>query len=241
MCRIWNEITAAKKIKKKNGSYVHYFNGVFTQLELTNLACNLVFLLLRLTSFYLPERRNFNVAEASREYPDVTRIAYVESLELCVRACSILTASWLFFKYLTLMPKTTSWYLTGTTLYRGGREFKSAGIMLTIFGSAWAIVFEHYYGDHLEEFSSFLSSCMAIFQMLLGSTSIVQKCLRSRLHTDRGLSNIGVVLYIGLYSTFALCILPLFLAIMRDAYAVRSDQVMKLRQRIKCVGRTFNP
>ena len=47
--------------------------------------------------------------------------AKVASVTMGVRAITIITACFEYFKFLVLMPRTSAWYLTGTTLSRGGK------------------------------------------------------------------------------------------------------------------------
>jgi hypothetical protein len=232
--RIRAEIKAAIRIKRNLGSFVPFLNSIFTQLELTNLLCNLIYFFLRVYAFSLPERRHFDPVEASLVYTDVSRIGFVTSCQIIVRATSIFTACCLYFKYLILMPKTSSWYLTGTTLSRSGTDFKAAQLLLLMVGSAWAIIFEQYFGPYVADYNSFFKSFCALVQMADGSGDLVTKTLRHRIFPVNGHDVLRIFMYIAFYFSVICCILPLFLAILRDAYTVRNDQLRNLRARVKC-------
>lgn len=231
--RMQSEYSAFKKIRKRNRSFTialsKYLNGLFTQLELVNLSANWIVLALRIYTIMMPERRKFDLARRSNftDFSAMDKIAAYAAATMSVQAFSIMTSCFLFFKYLTLMPKTSSWYLTGTALNRAGVMLKPVFICLFIFLVAWAIVLEHAFGTVSAPYSSLPQSFVSAFSLLAGNPVAV----RSAFGKDN--QPLKVIYFVCFYASTMLLLVPLFLVVMRDAFVVRNDQLIVLRARLK--------
>jgi len=223
LSRMHNEAVSAAKIKRKTRSYVGYIDNVFTQLELINLTSNWLFLFLRVYGIFMPDRRNFDLDRAAvhTDFSAFDKIATVQALSTCVQSFSIVTSCFLFFKYLTLMPKISVWYMTGTTLSRAGADLKGCLVMVILFLVSWAIIFEQVFGTDTQEFNGLWNSFVTSFAMLAGDSKVITIMARHA----AGSHVLGISLFVVFYINFTILLVPFFLSIVRDSYAVRDDQL----------------
>ena len=74
-------------------------------------------------------------------------------MRMCTRTCT---------RYLELAPKTTTWYLTGTTLARAGRHMQLTAFITLAAYSAFAVVAQQWFGVWLDEFADFGTSLISL-------------------------------------------------------------------------------
>ena len=151
--RMNSELRAARKVRRRTGSYWPYWSSVFTVIEVINLICCWSFVALRIYTITIPERKNFDTNNAYA-YRDMAHVAQISAFTMGVRGVSIITAAFSYFKYLALMPKTSTWYLTGTTLQRGGKDLKLTITMMAVFLAAWAVWAQNMFGTQSSNFQT---------------------------------------------------------------------------------------
>ena len=223
--RTRTEIKAARKVKRNWGSLFPYFRNTFTILEILNLMCNYAGLAMRIYYFFIPLRKNWNQYDTRYSYVDFNDVATAQNVIGVLRGVSVMTAAVLCLKYLELMPKTTTWYATGTTLGRAGRPLQAT--MVFIFGTlvGWAIVGEQWFGDQVYSFSTLWRSFLSCVSLMSGGGLVLAEMVEA----DAGLA---LPYFVGFYFTFYCALLPLILGILYDAWGVRTEQIRTLKQKL---------
>ncbi|KAL3925291.1 MAG: hypothetical protein SGPRY_003682 [Prymnesium sp.] len=195
------------RTKRRTASYLGYWLSLYTWIEIVNLTCCYAYPALTIYSNFIPERRRFNPNDHF-QYVDMSHVVLIERLILAVRGISMISAALACFKFLPLMPKTTSWYLTGTTFVRGGKDLKLLFSVIALFLTGWAVFANHAFGQDLIEFSTWV---------LTGDFRIARTILRRAVVES---IVFDFVFFAVFYFNFILLLSPLILAILRDAYTV---------------------
>lgn len=231
LLRTFNEVKAARKVFKDTGSWRPYFSGVFTLLELFNLTCNYVGFAFRFYEQYQPQRTELETLIYENRPQDVleTRvdlIVVISGIMLTARALSIVSAMLLLFKYLELAHKRllTSFYLTGTTLGRAGRDLQVVLLLFLVVITAFSIIGCELFGTELEFFSSVPQAFFTLCVCVAGS-GFIYRPLREHFPV------LGPAFFVIFTLTHLLVITPLFLATLNDSYAVRDEQMRQAAER----------
>ena len=231
LMRSLNEINACRKVYSDTGSIRPYFSGVFTLLELFNLTCNYVGFGFRIYEQFLGQRTNLEslILEGRPQdiiETDVNMIAVIAGIIVTARALSIISAMLLLFKYLELAPKRflSSFYLTGTTLGRAGRDLQVVLLLFLVVLGAFSVIGSQMFGSELEFFSSVPSAFFTLCVCVAGS-GFIYRPLRDAFPT------LGPIFFVVFTLTHLLVITPLFLATLNDAYAVRDEQMRQAAER----------
>ena len=229
--RSFNEFNACRKVFADTGSVRPYFSGVFTLLELFNLTCNYIGLGFRVYEQLLPQRLRLQELMYENRPQDVLEtdvdmIVVVTGIILTARALSIISAVLLLFKYLELAPKKflSSFYLTGTTLGRAGRDLQVVLLLFLVVIVAFSMIATEIFGSELECFSSVPTSFFTLCVCVAGS-GFIYRPLREKF------PNSGPAFFVVFTLTHLLVITPLFLATLNDAYAVRDEQMRQAAER----------
>ena len=145
-----------------------------------------------------------------------------------VRALSLLSAGLLLFKYLELAPKSTTFYLTGTTLSRAGRDIKFVCTIFIVYVVGAAIVAQQWFGTTMEEFSTLIDALFTLTTMIAGYGGVYRRLVASY-------PVIGPIYFFVFNIVVLVFVTPFFLAIINDAYAVRNSQLQAIfeRRRLK--------
>ena len=231
LMRSLNEIKACRKVYSDTGSIRPYFSGVFTLLELFNLTCNYVGFGFRIYEQFLGQRINLEklILEGRPQdiiETDVNMIAVIAGIIVTARALSIISAMLLLFKYLELAPKRflSSFYLTGTTLGRAGRDLQVVLLLFLVVLCAFSVIGSQMFGSELEFFSSVPYAFFTLCRCVAGS-GFIYRPLRDAFPT------LGPIFFVVFTLTHLLVITPLFLATLNDAYAVRDEQMRQAAER----------
>ncbi|KAL1512252.1 hypothetical protein AB1Y20_005514 [Prymnesium parvum] len=228
LMRMHSESIAVRKIKHQTGSYWPYLLSIYSCLEIVNLVCCWLYLLLNIIVFFISERKNFDVH--SLTYRDLSRVADLSAATMGVRGISVITAAFTYFKFLVLMPKASTWYLTGTTLSRSGKDLKCNFFVITMYLGAWGIWANQTFGVQSGDFASWWVSFISLIKLLSGDPRVARSFLRD---TTNEYISFYFFYFFLFYFNFILVLIPLILAILRDAYAVRNDQLRDLQESIK--------
>lgn len=229
--RTFNELKAASKVLKDTGSLRPYFGGVFTLLELFNLTCNYVGLLFRIYEQFQPQRTELETLLLENRPQDVLEthvdmIVVIHGIMLTARALSVISAMLLLFKYLELAPKRflSSFYLTGTTLGRAGRDLQVVMLLFLVVICAFSVIASEMFGSELEFFSSVPQAFFTLCVCVAGSGFIYRPL-------NEHFPYLGPAFFVIFTLTHLLVITPLFLATLNDAYAVRDEQMRQAAER----------
>jgi len=236
LARTWGEFKAARKVTQKYGSVIHYFTSVYTLLELFNLGCNYSGLGLRIYNLLLPGRQKL-LDHINRAVPvgvgvfdtDVQMLIRVQGSVLVLRALSVVSAVLLVFKYLELVPKSRfgpSYYLTGTTLGRAGSTLQALFFIFLLVLVAFALMGMWLFGADHHEFSDPVWAFLTLFKCVAGSGSIYKSLMRTH-------PTVGAIYFTVFTLVHLILVTPLFLAIITDAYQVRSAQLQNVEDRRK--------
>ena len=237
LTRSTNEFRAARTIKRKGRPlFWDYFGGIFTQLELFNLCCNYVGIGIRIYSSLSAGGRLFltevlpaaNNSDVSEMVSVVERSAYLGTTVRVVRAFSVMSGCLLLFKYLELFPRArfASFYLTGSALSRAGRNLKFVFTFFLLFLGAFAIAFEHVFGAQLEEFSSIWHAFFTLIVCVSGFGGVYWDLARVE-------PVLGPLFFIAFQLCVLIFIIPFFLAIINDAYAMRAAALDSLKEKVR--------
>ena len=210
--------------------------GIFTQLELFNLCCNYVGIGIRIYSSLSAGGRLFltevlpaaNNSDVSEMVSVVERSAYLGTTVRVVRAFSVMSGCLLLFKYLELFPRArfASFYLTGSALSRAGRNLKFVFTFFLLFLGAFAIAFEHVFGTQLEEFSSIWHAFFTLIVCVSGFGGVYWDLARVE-------PVLGPLFFIAFQLCVLIFIIPFFLAIINDAYAMRAAALDSLKEKVR--------
>lgn len=230
--RTRNELKAAYKLWKDRGTLRPYFTGVFNLLELTNLTLNYSVLSCRIIYAFWPYRNQFvemvstlsTSPHTEIDYESIRFMATIYGLTDGLTACSIVTASILLFRYFELAPKRSLFYLTSTSIGRAGADTSRLTIFVVYLTVAITIIGHAIFGSNMEEFCTFLRSFFTICQMLAGSGEIYFRLTRVFPIT-------GSIFFFFCHLMVMIIITPLYLAIINEAYAIRSLHLAEIEAR----------
>jgi len=229
--RTFNEIKACIKVRRQTGSIRPYLSGVFTLLELFNLTCNYIGLVFRIYQQFEPQRvaleqQLWEGPVLSVSETSVDMIVVITGILLTARALSIISAMLLLFKYLELAPKRylSSFYLTGTTLARAGRDLQVVLLFFLVLLFAFSLIGTQIFGTRIKEFSSVPTSFFTLCICVAGSGYIYRPLAAQ-------FPWLGPIFFCTFTLTHLLVITPLFLATLNDAYAVRDEQMRQAAER----------
>jgi len=218
-----------------------YFGGTFSLLEIFNLSCNYAGIILRgyyaydpMTLTFLndvvPAANNSNVAQ---QVGDVIFIARSYNSIKALRAVSIFSAMLLCFKYLELFSRrgAARFYLMGTTLARAGRPTKCLLVVFAVWILATSLMAQLLFGQHLRNFSTLYQSFF---------TMTVMACRFGGTYFEMVSASpvVGPIFYIVTQTLNLVILIPLFLAIISDAYSVRSLALDMLKTSVHEAYRT---
>ena len=233
--RTFVEVRAARRVRRAFGSYRYYFGSVFSWLELANLGCSYANFFVKLTFAFHSGRREFldAIVTASVGPPDV--MPEVEGIRWApelfaissgLRAIALTSACLISFNYLELAPKGTTFYLTGTTFGRAGRDVKFVTLIAVGFVMAYAIIGHLWLGTHLDDFCTWPQSFLTLLLILAGWGGSFRQ-----LGNTPAVEGIGKAYFVGFTLIGIAVVTSFFLAVINDAYAVRMAQLLAIRER----------
>ena len=76
--------------------------------------------------WFIPERKEYDHSDTHVRYTDFHHVATVAQMIYLCRGIAIICTAAVCFKYLELMPRSSTWYLTGTAISRAARELQGA-------------------------------------------------------------------------------------------------------------------
>ena len=103
-------------------------------------------------------------------------------------------------------------------------------ILIFVFLTAWAIWANQVFGPDSRHFDTWGDSFTSLIKLLSGDARFVKQFLHESAGNYVGFYFFYFFLF---YFNFVLVLVPLCLAILRDAYAVRHDQLRELKEMIE--------
>jgi len=209
-------VKLSRAVKKREGSYKYFFLNGWTLLQLFTNVINYFNLALCISYSYYQLRRDWDPYSVT-SYVDLTNVGNLYSYINFISAVSIFCSFLLFTHFFELAPQTSMWYVTATSLARAGNSVFVAGFLCVLLLLGFAILANNVYGLRMFVFSTLYRSIVSLVRLLMGDDAIYHEMATSR-------PNVGALIFLIVFlAVFYFMILPLFIAIMTDAYFLRQQ------------------
>jgi len=207
---------AARKVYLRDGTIKYFLMNGWTLLQIFNNVNNYINLALCCIYSYYAQRRDWDPTSVTA-YVDLTTVGELYSYINFIQAVAVFCSWVLFIHFFELAPQTSMWYVTSTALSRAGTSVYVAAILCVQFLLGFAVLANQVYGLRMLAFSTLFRSFISLVKLLMGDDSIYHEMATSR-------PNVGALVFLVVFlAIFYFMILPLFIAIMTDAYFLRQQ------------------